>query len=185
MKVTCSRTDTKDRGESVSGVNVAACSGSARLSEDIGSPLAHNDDAGEAGSAQTRLDELRRGGGASATEGAHDARRLAYERYISSRAWLASPARLGELAAAGHRCRLCDRGPPEVRLHVHHRTYARFGRELQRDLTTVCEDCHVAVTGELRARSHAAKPLPPPRDVVTYASMRTLVISKRIDDVIA
>ncbi len=126
-----------------------------------------------------------RDGGDRADDVARETGHAAYVRYMSSTAWLASAARLGELSASGHRCRLCDRGPPEVRLHVHHRTYARFGRELQRDLTTLCEECHRPVTDELRARGHAARRLPPPRDVATYSSMRILETSEWIDDDLA
>lgn len=88
-----------------------------------------------------------------------------YEAYIRSDAWRRSPARLAELRASGRRCRLCDRGPPDVALEVHHRTYARFGRELVGDLTTVCHECRPAVTDVLRARRHARRDPPAPRDV--------------------
>src|SRR5437867_1534862 len=59
-----------------------------------------------------------------------------YERYISSAAWQTSPARLAELRASGHRCRLCFASDQEARLEVHHRTYRRFGCERADDLTT-------------------------------------------------
>lgn len=82
-----------------------------------------------------------------------------YGRYISSAAWQTSPARLGELRAAGHRCRLCFASGEEARLEVHHRTYRNFGCELAEDLTTLCHDCHLVVTSMERARKYARSPV--------------------------
>jgi hypothetical protein len=88
-----------------------------------------------------------------------------YGRYISSAAWQTSAARLTELSAAGHRCRLCFASGEEARLEVHHRTYRNFGRELADDLTTLCHDCHVGVTCMQRARKYAGSPVMPPDHV--------------------
>jgi HNH endonuclease len=42
-----------------------------------------------------------------------------------------------------HKCQGCG---TTGKLHVHHRTYARFGgEELPRDLITVCEACHTLI----------------------------------------
>ena len=81
--------------------------------------------------------------------------RNSYESFISSAAWQHSPARLQELAASGYRCRVCNASRHEARLEVHHRTYARLGRERPGDLTTLCEDCHWAVTNHLRRRRYS------------------------------
>lgn len=91
-------------------------------------------------------------------------RRRDYARHVQSAAWRTSPARLEELRLSGHRCRLCGRGSPTVRLDVHHRTYERFGEERVEDLTTLCRECHVDVTDVLRRRRHAAKSVPIPID---------------------
>jgi hypothetical protein len=88
-----------------------------------------------------------------------------YGRYISSAAWQNSPARLAELRAAGHRCRLCFASGEETRLEVHHRTYRNFGCELPEDLTTLCHDCHLHVTCMERARKYARSPVLPPSHV--------------------
>jgi hypothetical protein len=88
-----------------------------------------------------------------------------YGRYISSAAWQTSPARLAELRAAGHRCRLCFASGEEARLEVHHRTYRNFGCELAEDLTTLCHDCHLHVTCMERARKYARSPVLPPSHV--------------------
>jgi hypothetical protein len=82
-----------------------------------------------------------------------------YGRYISSAAWQTSAARLAELSAAGHRCRLCFASGEEARLEVHHRTYRNFGCERAEDLTTLCHPCHSAVTCILRARKYANSPV--------------------------
>jgi 5-methylcytosine-specific restriction endonuclease McrA len=75
-----------------------------------------------------------------------------YATYISSANWRHSGARLGELKAAGFRCRTCNASDS---LEVHHRTYERFGRELMSDLTTLCRRCHLGVTDILRGRRYA------------------------------
>jgi hypothetical protein len=82
-------------------------------------------------------------------------RRRRYEAHIGSIAWKAGGARLGELKASEFRCRTCNASAEEAELQVHHRTYERFGRELQGDLTTLCADCHVVVTDMLRRRRYA------------------------------
>lgn len=82
-----------------------------------------------------------------------------YVTYISSPAWRASPARLGELRASGFRCRVCNAGRDETRLEVHHRTYVRLGREVVGDLTTLCSECHEDVTDFLRRRRYAGRQL--------------------------
>lgn len=82
---------------------------------------------------------------------------MTYSEYIRSDAWRRSEARLSELAAAGYRCRLCNaESTPESPLHVHHRTYERFGCELPSDLTALCKECHYLVTSWQRARHYAA-----------------------------
>jgi hypothetical protein len=82
-------------------------------------------------------------------------RRRQYEAYIGSSAWKNGEARMAELEASGHRCRICNRGREEVRLEVHHRTYLNFGCELMSDLTTLCAECHVVNTDMLRRRRYA------------------------------
>jgi sirohydrochlorin ferrochelatase len=82
-------------------------------------------------------------------------RRSVYQEYIGSSEWRNNPARLEELRRAGHRCRLCNLGPPDVVLTVHHRTYVRLGQELADDLTTLCMECHRGVTDHERRRRYA------------------------------
>src|SRR4051812_2461393 len=82
------------------------------------------------------------------------AQNAVYQEYISSSGWRSSPARLEELRRAGHRCRLCNLGVPDVVLTVHHRTYARLGQELADDLTTLCMECHRGVTDHERRRRY-------------------------------
>jgi hypothetical protein len=82
---------------------------------------------------------------------------LSYDKHLRSAAW--RQARQREIAAAGNRCRLCDReGAPDAPLEAHHRTYANFGRECDGDLTALCRDCHFGVTGMIRARRYASQP---------------------------
>jgi len=70
----------------------------------------------------------------------HWRRRRAWYRgvYLRSPHWRRRRARA--VALAGGRCTRCGR--PSRRLEVHHRTYARLGRERDRDLEALCPLCH-------------------------------------------
>ena len=59
------------------------------------------------------------------------------KKYLRSPHWRARRAR--SIALAGNRCERCGRGGS---LDVHHRSYARLGRERDRDLRVLCRDCH-------------------------------------------
>ncbi|AXH68949.1 HNH endonuclease [Streptomyces phage SparkleGoddess] len=60
-----------------------------------------------------------------------------YKRYIESDRWKLVCARYW--AVYGKKCQACG---SRKNLHVHHNTYERFGREVLRDLTGVCQPCH-------------------------------------------
>jgi 5-methylcytosine-specific restriction endonuclease McrA len=106
--------------------------------------------------------------------GQAERRRLDYADHLGSAAWRDCPARHEELHLSGHRCRICDRGPPLVKIEVHHRTYERFGAERVEDLTTLCRECHVVVTDALRRRRHAAAALPLLVDTPRVLPRRTI-----------
>lgn len=72
--------------------------------------------------------------------------RADYNAYIGSAAWAARRALA--LAAAGHRCQICN---SVGTLDVHHRTYARFGQEDPGDLTVLCGECHRLYHGRVAA----------------------------------
>lgn len=97
-----------------------------------------------------------------------------YRKHIASSKWRHGTARLSELEAAGHQCRLCpNEATPENPLDVHHRSYANFGNERAEDLTALCRACHREVTNFLRARNYAA--IEPKRaDVVRLRDLRGL-----------
>lgn len=59
-----------------------------------------------------------------------------YYKYIQSAEW--ARRRTKVFAAAKGICQGCGRRAE----HVHHRTYARLGQELDDDLVAVCHDCH-------------------------------------------
>jgi hypothetical protein len=82
---------------------------------------------------------------------------MLYQSYINSASWHTNPARLAELDASGHRCRVCNAGRDEARLEVHHRTYHRLGCEETSDLTTLCSECHHVVTDLLRRRRYSGR----------------------------
>lgn len=79
--------------------------------------------------------------------------RRAYVTYMNSAAWRTN--RQVELDASGNRCRGCNRPANEIELQVHHRTYENFGNELPGDLTTLCIECHYAITTVVRRRRYA------------------------------
>ena len=61
-----------------------------------------------------------------------------YRARIASPEWQELRHRL--ITAAGHRCAHCGTGDGPLQLH--HRTYERLGRELDRDLVVLCLPCH-------------------------------------------
>lgn len=67
-------------------------------------------------------------------------RTMPYLDYLQTPEW--AERRRGALRRAGHACETCG---AQGRLHVHHRTYERRGKEWVDDLVVLCEDCHLAV----------------------------------------
>jgi hypothetical protein len=77
-----------------------------------------------------------------------------YEQYIKlSPVWKAK--RQERLKLDGHACKKCKSDGGDKPLHVHHRTYDRFGgRERITDLVTLCEKCHADVHKLHRKKHH-------------------------------
>lgn len=69
-------------------------------------------------------------------------RRKRYKKYLSSATW--RRIRKAALERAGYRCEKCGAERDDVRLEVHHLSYARCpGRELPEDLQVLCvKPCH-------------------------------------------
>lgn len=65
-----------------------------------------------------------------------------YQEYLKTEHWQTRRERA--LRFAGHRCQICN---CNGRLQVHHNTYERLGRELDRDLLVVCEAHHEMIHG--------------------------------------
>ena len=81
-----------------------------------------------------------------------------YERYIGSHAWACK--RQERLEVDGHQCQTCLHDGSLWRLEVHHKTYERFMHEdVQRDLITLCCQCHEAVTSVIRSRRYDGQPV--------------------------
>lgn len=64
-----------------------------------------------------------------------------YKQYIGSESWRAR--RRQYFAKFGRDCKGC--GEQLSRIHVHHKTYERFGNEDLNDLVSVCEACHAMI----------------------------------------
>lgn len=60
-----------------------------------------------------------------------------YQRYIKSPDWYSIAARIRKRDGGCLRC-----GKSATKLHVHHGTYARLGKERDSDLFTLCAWCH-------------------------------------------
>lgn len=75
---------------------------------------------------------------------------MTYEEYIRSPLWRTLPARIEAMQRDGMRCRGCNTAED---LEVHHRRYpAVLGTENVDDLTTLCRQCHEAITTVIRQR---------------------------------
>lgn len=61
-----------------------------------------------------------------------------YEKYLKTKHW--QNTRKRKLYQARYRCQLCN--AQDAKLHVHHRTYERLGKEWLIDLTVLCDECH-------------------------------------------
>ena len=73
-----------------------------------------------------------------------------YHKYLKSAKW--NKKREKRLKRDGYCCRTCGSSGDTVQLDVHHSSYEWFGRERMRDLITLCDECHRAVTGIIRNR---------------------------------
>ena len=60
-----------------------------------------------------------------------------YNEYLRSNHW--KETRKRALERAGNQCSICR---STKRLNVHHNNYDRLGKELDTDLTVLCEKCH-------------------------------------------
>jgi 5-methylcytosine-specific restriction endonuclease McrA len=60
-----------------------------------------------------------------------------YAAYIASAEW-----RMRRIEILSQRGAQCERCPTRRGLQIHHKTYARLGRELPADLEILCNACH-------------------------------------------
>jgi 5-methylcytosine-specific restriction endonuclease McrA len=70
-----------------------------------------------------------------------------YAEYLKSPQW--QERRKRALRLADGRCQVCSNPARDV----HHNTYERLGRELDRDLIAVCGRCHDMITKHLKGRN--------------------------------
>ncbi|QOI67459.1 HNH endonuclease [Streptomyces phage Beuffert] len=90
-----------------------------------------------------------------------------YKTYIKSQRWKRVCTRYW--AAYGRKCQACGKRRD---LHVHHHTYARFGRELLTDLTGLCHDCHRRVHQRHRANRRVSLELVTKQYVKNYQAKK-------------
>jgi len=65
--------------------------------------------------------------------------RMPLDRYLRTGHW--RNTRNKALARAQHKCEECG-AKKDARLHVHHLTYKRKGKEVAGDLMVLCKECH-------------------------------------------
>lgn len=63
-----------------------------------------------------------------------------YDNYINSPAWRAMRQKYWD-SKLPNDCYCCGT-PRHPGMHIHHKTYKRFGNEYLMDLIPVCQDCH-------------------------------------------
>jgi hypothetical protein len=63
-----------------------------------------------------------------------------YRRYMQSKAWRVKKAKYWK-SKYPKCCYVCG-AARHPRMHLHHRTYVRLGKERLSDLVPVCESCH-------------------------------------------
>ena len=74
-------------------------------------------------------------------------KRRAYKAFLASGVWKA--IRQAALYRAGNLCEWCKCSGESFLLHVHHKTYARFGgMEEPTDLQVLCDGCHAEAHGK-------------------------------------
>lgn len=73
--------------------------------------------------------------------------RIEFRAYRCSPEW--GRKRLRRIRKDKYTCQTCGQFPP---LYVHHRTYARVGRERLSDLISLCPPCHAAITHSIKIR---------------------------------
>ncbi len=80
---------------------------------------------------------------------------MLYDQYMQSDSWRSKRAE--RLVIDGHKCRMCA---ADDQLEVHHRpdSYRLIPNESVQDhLTTLCSECHEAITNIIRSRRYAAR----------------------------
>ena len=76
-----------------------------------------------------------------------------YQRYISSKEWRVK--RQKRLAIDGNECQTCGHDGSIYQLEIHHKHYRSFMEEdVERDLITLCSQCHEAITASIRGRRY-------------------------------
>jgi len=70
-----------------------------------------------------------------------------YEAYIASKAWKRMRSKYE--AKYPKRCYICD---GREKIHLHHKTYKRLGKERLGDLVWLCEECHAIIHHIIRQR---------------------------------
>ena len=87
-----------------------------------------------------------------------------YAEYIESPGWAAKAQSAKQ--RAGQKCQLCGAKRKDVKLHAHHNTYQRLGREKNTDLLVLCEPCHAKHHDKLPKPDGEQLPLDSPNGAV-------------------
>jgi len=80
---------------------------------------------------------------------------LNYREYINSTGWKLKAHQIK--VDRGYRCQLCNISGFIRPLHIHHNTYERLSKEMDRDLVVLCEDCHEMFHKNMGMNRHKQK----------------------------
>ena len=76
-----------------------------------------------------------------------------YNNHLGSLYWRELRKRL--IKERGAQCEDCKVAPTHLKnLHLHHKTYFRFGEEHDEDVVLICDDCHYTIHRKRRRRSN-------------------------------
>lgn len=81
--------------------------------------------------------------------------KIAYQYFLNSSQWKKKRNRI--LQGRGNTCFICQEQSEFI--HIHHAKYGEWGKEKDKDLIVLCEDCHLTLHAILDIYGKRAKPL--------------------------
>jgi hypothetical protein len=95
-----------------------------------------------------------------------------YREYLFSGHWAQTKARFRASKFCRNRCYCCESERRQI--HIHHRSYKRFGRERLGDFVELCDECHATIH-EMLDRFQGSRPI----DLYTAAKRLRRIVRSR------